>query len=194
MANFGPSRHAVHSFEADDLNFERLNQNVQDGNALKISAHNVAVSNRSGVAEFTRNQDHGTNHLGIAAESGDSPETVYEVPVTSLDDFAEKNNIDAIEVLKIDVEGSDIDVLRGAEKLLQNGRIKVLVVEIPLLSEKRAEMQVLLSNHGYPMAYIVRNSAMLAPATETTYSESKRAPLNAIAARSDLAIQMGITF
>ena len=194
MAHFGPSNHAVHAFEADGLNFDRLKQNVSSGGHTGISVHLSAVSNFNGTAEFTRNRDPGTNHLGTARDSDGKSVRVYEVPVITLDEFAEANNLDTIHVLKIDAEGGDIDVLRGAEILLEAGRIKLIVAEIPLLPEQRAEMKTLLSKHGYSVAYITRNSAKLSPATEVAYSESLRAPLNMIAARLDHANQMGIVF
>jgi len=194
MSRFGFSNHVVHSFEADDLNFDHLKQNVAGGSSPGISIHNIAVADLSGTAEFTRNIDHGTNHLGSAAEAGDSPVVVYEVPVTSLDDFVEANGIDTIDVLKIDVEGADLNVLRGAEGLLGNERIKVLIVEIPMTVEQRSEMIDLLSAHGYSTAYIVRNTTKLAEPTETTYSGSERAPLNMISVRPDLADPMGVAF
>ena len=39
------------------------------------------------------------------------------VKTSSLDDYAKKNNIDRIDFLKVDVEGSEIDCLIGAKNL-----------------------------------------------------------------------------
>jgi FkbM family methyltransferase len=52
------------------------------------------------------------------------------VEVITLDDFAEKNDIETIDLLKVDAQGYDLEVLRGAEGLLRAGRIRALVVEV----------------------------------------------------------------
>ena len=51
------------------------------------------------------------------------------VEVTTLDAFCRGKGIDRIDYLKIDAEGSDLDVLRGAEGLLGNGDIFVVECE-----------------------------------------------------------------
>ena len=45
MARFGGPEHTVHSFEADDLNFGRLRQNVANGPGSSIRIYNTAVGN-----------------------------------------------------------------------------------------------------------------------------------------------------
>lgn len=195
MARFGPSDHSVHSFEADDLNYERLRLNVSGASGESILTHNTAVGNHDGTAEFTRNKDPGTNHLGVGPDPSVATAGVYTVPITTLDAFAQKpreQTIDEIDVLKIDVEGADLDVLRGAEGLLGDGRIKAIVVEIPLTPEDRGAMNALLTDHGFQIAYIVRNSADLEQASESAYAKSIRAPLNMLAVRADLASQLGV--
>ena len=192
MARFGPSDHTVHSFEADDLNYERLRLNVSGASVASISPHDVAVGNQVGTADFTRNQDPGTNHLGIEADPSVAPASVYKVPVTTLGAFAQQQSIDEIDVLKIDVEGADLDVLRGAEGLLGDGRIKAIIVEIPLAPEDRGDMNALLTDHGFSTAHIVRNSTDLEQASESTYANSVKTPLNMLALRADLASQLSI--
>jgi FkbM family methyltransferase len=192
MARFGPSDHAVHSFEADDLNYERLRLNVSGASGTSILTHNTAVGNRVGTAEFTRNQDPGTNHLDVESNPSVAPVSVYTVPVTTLDAFAQKQGINDIDVLKVDVEGADLDVLRSAAGLLGDGRIKAIVVEIPLTSENRGNMNTLLADRGLTTAYIVRNSSDLVQASESAYAKSVSKPLNMLAVTADLAGQLYI--
>ncbi len=187
MAEFGADSHTVHSFEADDLNFGHLETNVARIDNHKIVSHNVAVSDHSGTTMFTRNRDHGTNHLGAPSEEAGIYETVYEVPVDSLDNFVASNEIQVIDVVKIDVEGSDIKVLQGSENLLSSGRVKALVIEIPLDEDDRSEMTKLLLAHGYSTAYIVRNSTRVIESTEAAYMNEIRSPLNMLAVTADVA-------
>ncbi len=51
------------------------------------------------------------------------------VPVTTLDRFIDQANIDRAELLKIDTEGHDLEVLRGAERTLRDGRFGAIQIE-----------------------------------------------------------------
>jgi FkbM family methyltransferase len=61
--------------------------------------------------------------------------TEVRVPVRSLDSLAAEQGWSAIDLLKLDVEGHEPRVLRGASRLLQAGRIRALLCEFndPLL-------------------------------------------------------------
>jgi FkbM family methyltransferase len=192
MAEFGGTNQLVYSFEADELNYGHLQVNISAGTSTTVSTHKMAISDHTGTTVFTRNRDHGTNHLGDPIGLEADSATVYEVPVTTLDTFAEENDIDAIDVLKIDVEGSDINVLKGADRLLSGGRIGAVIAEVPLSAKGRSEMTDLFLSHQYLTAYIVRNSAQLIDSAETAYSGQKRTPLNMIAVRREIAEQLGI--
>ena len=52
------------------------------------------------------------------------------VETDTIDNFCEKRSIEHIDLLKIDTQGHDYDVLRGGEKMLSSGRIKLVLCEI----------------------------------------------------------------
>jgi hypothetical protein len=51
------------------------------------------------------------------------------VDVTTLDEFCAVQAVERIDILKIDTEGLDLDVLRGARQLLAEQRIGIVEVE-----------------------------------------------------------------
>lgn len=51
-------------------------------------------------------------------------------PVTTLDIFMASNNIDSVDFLKIDVEGDELNVFRGAQKLLSDANAPIVTFEI----------------------------------------------------------------
>lgn len=55
--------------------------------------------------------------------------TTIDVPVITLDDFASENGIDHIDLVKIDVEGHEMDVLKGAEALISARKVKAIAFE-----------------------------------------------------------------
>ena len=52
------------------------------------------------------------------------------VQTQTLDNFCLSNKIENIDVLKIDTEGNDLNVLKGAKKLLSENKIKAIYTEI----------------------------------------------------------------
>jgi FkbM family methyltransferase len=69
------------------------------------------------------------NSLAKPAQA-DEVVTTEKVQVATLDDFAAEFLVDdRIDLLKIDAEGFDLEVLRGAEQLLSAGRILFVLVE-----------------------------------------------------------------
>lgn len=56
--------------------------------------------------------------------------TVIEVPIRTIDAFAQELGISKIDFLKIDVEGHELEVLQGAETLLRNKAIDIIQFEI----------------------------------------------------------------
>jgi FkbM family methyltransferase len=51
------------------------------------------------------------------------------VDVIALDDFADKRNLKKIDILKIDTEGYEPLVFRGAKRLLKEHRIRLFIFE-----------------------------------------------------------------
>ena len=192
MEKYGPTNHEVHSFEADDLNYAMLNENLSSNQPHSIRTHHTAVGSEIGTAQFTRTSDTGTNHLGVQDNSTDLGAVIFDVPITTLDAFAEQHDFDVIKLIKIDAEGADINVLRGAVTLLNDKRIEAIIVEVPLTAGARSEMIEFLNSHGMNTAYIQRNSDQLQPSNEETYNGSVRTPLNMLSVRIDLESQLKI--
>jgi FkbM family methyltransferase len=79
----------------------------------------VAVSDNVGTVLFSEHDDCGQQSAIVASENGDY--TVRRVPVTTLDaEFADEDV--PIDFLKVDTEGYDLKVLKGAHHLLARTR------------------------------------------------------------------------
>ena len=52
------------------------------------------------------------------------------VQTQSIDNFCLKNNINCIDLLKLDTEGNEFNVLKGAEKFLSENKIKIIYTEV----------------------------------------------------------------
>ena len=54
----------------------------------------------------------------------------YKVSTCTLDTFVKKNNIRSIDILKVDIDGSEYDFLKGAKNTLKKNKVKVILIEV----------------------------------------------------------------
>ena len=62
-------------------------------------------------------------------ERRDAPLSRQQTKLVTIDEFARSNGIEEIELLKVDVEGAEIDVLRGASNFIHEHRIHAIQFE-----------------------------------------------------------------
>ena len=54
----------------------------------------------------------------------------YQVNTITIDKFLEINKIKFIDIMKVDIEGSEYKFLKGAKKTLANNKVKIIIFEI----------------------------------------------------------------
>ena len=103
------------------------------GNRLFIN--NLGVSNQEESFEIhTYSNDLGSEHASIYSEvlttlhKSKQVETIV-CKATTIDNYCENNNIEKIDLLKIDTEGHEFNVLLGAKRMLEENRISIIQFE-----------------------------------------------------------------
>ena len=157
-----PSTH-VHAIEpvtrfADQVDRVIAANNLGD----KVTLHRVGVSDEPGTA---------TNHLAAEHQQGfheaGAAQAVDETfDVTTLDDLI----TDPVAVLKIDVEGMESRVLKGADRILRNDKPTIYLEAFNRGSLR--DLQAVLDPYGYKPTGAVFNST-------PTYEFSTDAPAGA---------------
>lgn len=146
------------AFEPHPITFAALAENTKD--IPRVRLHNVALGSEVGekiMFEF--------GHSTISSLLPDGqyivmtnrqPSSQINVDCTTVGDFCAAQAIDKIDVLKIDTEGSELEVLKGAVPLLKNGSIKFIYFEFTSISPLRGmsggalgPIDELLTSHGY---------------------------------------------
>lgn len=150
---------AVFTFEADPENAERIKQHAIRNGFEQISVFPRAVWSQSGTLRFQRsNKLSGHNQGAVVGAAGEtSGPGMIEVNALSLDQFGESHKSPTL--VKIDVEGGEVEVLRGAEHLLSTAR-PTLICEVhnqrakefiePYLAERRYSQSWLTPKQEYP--------------------------------------------
>jgi len=109
----------IFAFEPDPATYELLTRNLATNGATNVTALNCALGEEAGVAILHRyKQSNNGRHTLLA--SNFSGGTTVSVPVEPLKDFWVRQQLGSrpIRYLKIDVEGFEFHVLRGAGDLL----------------------------------------------------------------------------
>lgn len=125
----------IYPFEPFPESYEKLVENTKAFPA--IHPIQAASSNHNDGSTFFVNTKHDTNSL-LKAKPSDST-TLSRVPTSShainvetmtLDSFALAHGIDHIDILKMDIQGAELQALQGAEGLLKEKKIGLIFTEI----------------------------------------------------------------
>lgn len=150
------------AFEPWSQNFALLTKNLRGHTA--VSCLPFAVGANTALARFSTDLGSLTNRV-LAAEttSGSS----VSVPMVTLDSWASENGIERLDVLKVDVEGAEADVFRGARELLRD-HLPVVFFEYlddPFENEGvTPESFAILSSLGYRIWSVLKDGTLAAVA------------------------------
>jgi FkbM family methyltransferase len=100
----------VFSFEPLTANYEYLKKHIEINNYKNIIPFNVAVSDKDGFASFKQGENTSTGQLTSEGE--------IRVRTIAIDDWINNKKLPVPDILKIDVEGAEFAVLKGAVNLL----------------------------------------------------------------------------
>ncbi|GEM_PF-1682819 len=114
----------VHSFEPQKELVTRIREfgeinGFQDRHTVNWSA----VGGTNGELEFYQNANPISASLLKEKAERRRVRRVVRVPVTTLDDYAQKHGIGRVDILKLDVEGVEMEALRAATNVLKNTRV-----------------------------------------------------------------------
>jgi FkbM family methyltransferase len=175
----GPSGR-VYGFEPTPETFKRLCDNIALNGFDWIIPQQAAVYSAAGKQTLHIDNVSVTNSLfgnpGAVSPFAQGARTSLDVETITLDEFVERNQVASVGAIKIDVEGAELHVMQGANKLLARADRPVLLVEMnaPALAGAGTSVRELFDRivgHGYQAHQVVNRQLVRldAPAPRHTY-------------------------
>lgn len=146
--------HQFYAIEPGPTTFSSLEKNIKRNNRKNIIYSRCAITDHDGEARFIVRENARAN-ASIAREGSKDVNTVA-VPCYTLDSYCRQFEIERIAMLKVDVEGFEALVFRGAGRVLKHMRPPVIYFEVcPALARLAGfdplEVPSTLTDFGYEL-------------------------------------------
>lgn len=195
IAGLGKDRcHEIHCFEPSNETFQQLSSKVSEYQNIRLNNFGLGSSqstatlympkNGSGLASLTERR---LDHFGI--EHGAQSESVN---ISTLDSYCHDHQVQEIDILKIDVEGHELDVLEGGMNVLATGMAKIIQFEFGGCNiDTRTYFQnffYLFAGYDY-LLFRICPSELLFPIPKYRESEEKFRCTNFLAVQRELVTE-----
>jgi FkbM family methyltransferase len=156
----------VYAFEPEQNNLTRFNHNIALNDISTIRVVEQAVSDATGTLKlYLADNNNAGTHSTIPGVTNVS-ERFLELPCTTLDDFVRAEGISRIDLIKVDVEGGELEVIRGAHRTLAKCTPTLILEMSDALQEARAfstsSFKQMLADMGYH-AFTLTDAGALLP-------------------------------
>lgn len=126
----------IHCFEPHPITYQKLESSVS---LLKIKTYDVGVgSHNENLKLYDYENDDGSEHASLYRDviekihNGKSIE--HEVKIITLNAFVIEHNIERVLLLKVDTEGHELEVLKGFEAYIRQGKVDFIHFEFNKLN------------------------------------------------------------
>ncbi|MDP4252080.1 MAG: FkbM family methyltransferase [Bacteroidota bacterium] len=127
----------IYSFEPFVTSAQAFLENTKEYSQIKLFKH--AFSDKVGESEFYINSSDATNSLLASTitnswvDNATKNSNIEKVKIDTIDNFCEKENINRVDILKLDVQGGEMLVLKGADRMLSSAKVKMIFTEVEFI-------------------------------------------------------------
>jgi FkbM family methyltransferase len=133
----------IYAFEPSPRIFRILKRFVEHLEGLEVSIHQIGIGDKEQTINFyesilsetstftlpNRDSEYLKRKNRILFQNSETAFTSISTRVTTIDAFLNENKVEHIDVLKIDVEGFELEVIQGAQQALRDGKVKIVQFE-----------------------------------------------------------------
>lgn len=150
----------VYAFEADPSNFALLKKNTE--HCKNITIYKLAISDHVGNINFFHSELKTGCHSTIPSSLR---QTKLTVSASTLDEMVKKENINRVDIIKMDIEGGEVAALRGMSNIITANPALQLITEFNPECFVEANIEPLaflrqLAESGFKI-YMIRPSGQL---------------------------------
>lgn len=138
----GPRGHVI-AIEPDPLNFAQLKRNVERNRLTNVTLLHAGLWDRPGEGAMTVGQGPRAAQMERIDPAGQG------VPLLTLDEILERRPLERLSLVKVDVEGAELRVLRGGPRTISRGPSFAMEVHPDACDADAVE--ALLRQAGYSM-------------------------------------------
>ena len=166
---------AVHAFEPVPDNFARLTRNLLLNGFTNVTCQKLALSDTCGRTVFYAAKDDNSG-LGSLTQSENAARPI-EIEMTTIDSYCETHAITRVNLMKVDVEGAELLVFRGAQRLLASNEAPIIMFETDEILTARfgsssQTIKSLLHQFGYEF-FRARENRLEAVAVEELHQKQE---------------------
>ncbi len=139
----------VYAFEPSAKNFERLTNNINLNKLQNIITVNKAIGNKNEAVKLYHTEDNNAGMHTLNAQNN-----IYEtVQQIILDEWVTQQNIGAINYIKMDIEGAEMQALQGMQHILTTQKPTLLIEianeHLSRFNTNSAAIHAFLQQFGY---------------------------------------------
>lgn len=131
LASKGVGRHGkVLAFEPSPRECLRLQKHLRVNRCKNVSVEPYALGRECGETDFfvvEGSRDWGNS---LRPPAVPEPTRTVRIPVRKLDDVLAERRLEQVDLIKLDVEGGELGVLRGARRILQTAPRPAILAEV----------------------------------------------------------------
>jgi FkbM family methyltransferase len=153
----------VHAFEPCGQTFERLESVCRAASLRNVRLNRLALAeDENPVSLHVYEDDYMSWNTRARRPLEDygidiKPLAIEETAATTLDLYCERNEVEGIDLLKIDVEGAELQVLLGARRMLVERRVRCVTFEFGQTTFDMGNSPERIADYLHDAGYEVRN-------------------------------------